>query len=50
MDSNWVMVYSSIGETIRAFIATDALVTLDPDEFNIKWIQGKRQTIDMMAK
>jgi len=39
------MVNSSFGYTVRTFIAKDAFMTWDPDEFNVKRIQGRDKVI-----
>jgi len=45
-----VTIDRSFGDIVRAFIAEDTLVTWDPDEFDVKWIQGGKKVIDMTAK
>jgi len=45
-----MMVDSSFGYTVRAFIAKDAFVTWDPDEFNVKRIQGREKIVNVAAE
>jgi hypothetical protein len=45
-----LMVDSSFGYTIHMFIAKDAFMTWDPDEFNIKRIQGTKKAIHVTTE
>lgn len=45
-----MMVDRSFGDTVCTFIAENTFVTWDPNEFNIKRIQGKEKVINMTAE
>jgi len=45
-----MVVDSGLGYTVRTFITEDTFVTWDPDEFNVKGIQGKEKVINVTAE
>jgi len=45
-----MVVDSSFGYTVRAFITEDTFVTWDPDEFDVKRIRGKEKVINVTTE
>jgi len=47
---NRMVTNGSFDYTVRTFITEDAFVTWDPDEFNVKRIQGKKKVINVTTE